>query len=65
MLDPGETTAAATDATRVWARVRRYMGPEDAELIRGVGDLLWQIRLRRDAALDDLCAVRLDVRRCV
>lgn len=34
MLDPGETTETATDPTRVWARVGRYMTREDAELIR-------------------------------
>ncbi|MFT8246670.1 bifunctional 3-(3-hydroxy-phenyl)propionate/3-hydroxycinnamic acid hydroxylase [Roseomonas sp. BN140053] len=34
MLNPGETQEEATRPERVWARVARYITPEDAELIR-------------------------------
>ena len=34
MLNPGETTAEATDPARVWARVACYLTDDDAELIR-------------------------------
>ena len=34
MLEPDETPESATDPGRVWQRVSRYLGPEDAELIR-------------------------------
>ncbi len=34
MLNPGETMEEATDPDRVWARVSRYLAPNDAELIR-------------------------------
>ena len=34
MLHPGETTEEATRPERVWARVGRYITPDDAEMIR-------------------------------
>ena len=34
MLNPGETPEQATRPDAVWARVRRFIGPEDAEMIR-------------------------------
>ena len=34
MLNPGETVAEATEPASVWARVRRFLGEADAELIR-------------------------------
>ncbi|WP_043829447.1 bifunctional 3-(3-hydroxy-phenyl)propionate/3-hydroxycinnamic acid hydroxylase [Muricoccus aerilatus] len=36
MLNPGETREEATRSERVWARVARYVAPDDAELIRAV-----------------------------
>lgn len=36
MLNPGETREEATRPERVWARVGRYITPDDAELIRAV-----------------------------
>ena len=34
MMNPGETREEATKPENVWARVQRYIKPEDAELIR-------------------------------
>ncbi len=36
MLNPGETTEEATRPDSVWARVARYLTPDDAEMIRVV-----------------------------
>ena len=44
MLNPGETTAAATDPARVWARVSPHLSQTDAELIR-VANYMFRSRI--------------------
>ncbi len=46
MLNPGETREEATRPDRVWARVRRFVGPDDAELIR-VANYTFRSRIAR------------------